>query len=275
MGIMMRPRQVACPCNCQRLIDMDYFKYRSSEPEKARTADLLRVLPKGHGSVLDIGARDGYFSRLLTGYFASVTALDLMKPTFEFPGIVTVAGDVTRLEFPDNAFDCVFCAEVLEHIPNLEKACSEIVRVARYEIVVGVPFKQDIRLWRTTCSSCGKANPPWGHVNSFDEARLLELFSGFQVLAKSFVGTSREATNPLAVALMDLAGNPWGTYDGETRCLYCNADLLGSPERRLNSRICSALAHRINRVQSLLTRAHPNWIHLVLTKRLSGKVRAD
>lgn len=246
---------------------MDYTKYRSSEPEKARTADLLRVMPKGRATVLDVGTRDGHFSKLLTQYVSTVTALDLEKPKFEHPGVVTVAGDVTRLEFPNDSFDCVFCTEVLEHIRELEKACSEIVRVARYEIVVGVPFKQDTRLWRTTCAACGKVNPPWGHVNSFDEKRLRELFPGLRVISKSLVGTSREATNPLAVVLMDMAGNPWGTYDDESRCSRCNAILSPpSPERTFGSKLCSALAHRINRAQSLLVKPHPNWIHLVLAK---------
>lgn len=103
----------------------DLQKYRASELEKARTADLLRVLPKGRATVLDIGARDGFFSKLLTEHFASVTALDLKKPPFDYPGIVTVAGDVTKLDFPDNAFDCIFCTEVLEHIPDVRKHAAK------------------------------------------------------------------------------------------------------------------------------------------------------
>ena len=90
----------------------DLQKYRASELEKARTADLLRLLPKHRSTLLDIGAREGYFSKLLTKHFASVTALDLKKPRFEYPGIVTVAGDVTKLDFADEAFDCTFCTEV-------------------------------------------------------------------------------------------------------------------------------------------------------------------
>ena len=63
-------------------------QYRATEQEKERTADLLRILPRGRHSVLDIGAGDGHFSRLLTEYFSEVTALDLHKPAFEFPGVV-------------------------------------------------------------------------------------------------------------------------------------------------------------------------------------------
>jgi SAM-dependent methyltransferase len=246
----------------------DLQKYRASELEKARTADLLRVLPKSRATVLDIGARDGFFSKLLTEHFTSVTALDLERPPFDFPGVVTVAGDVTKLDFPDEAFDCIFCTEVLEHIPDVGKACREIIRVARHEIVLGVPFEQDIRVGRATCNACGEVSPPWGHVNSFDERRLLDLFADYKIISKSFVGSTREATNPLSVALMDIAGNPWGTYDEDLHCPRCGASLCSpATERALRSKICSALAHRINRVQAMWTRPHSNWIHVVFSKQ--------
>ena len=98
--------------------------------------------------MLDIGARDGHFSRLLTKYFLSVTALDVILPAFECPRVRRIAGDVTNLPFADASIDCVFCTEVLEHVPDLEKACQEIARVARHEVIIGVPYRQDIRIGR-------------------------------------------------------------------------------------------------------------------------------
>ena len=205
-----------------------------------------------------------------------MTALDLEKPAFDFPGVVTVAGDVTKLDFPDNAFDCIFCTEVLEHIPDLGKACREIIRVARHEIVIGVPFMQDIRIGRTTCGRCGRVSPPWGHVNSFDERRLLELFADCKLISKSFVGTTKEASNPLSTALMDMAGNPWGAYDEDIHCLYCGASLCAPKAgRTLGSRICSALAHRVNQVQALWTRPHGNWIHMVFSKPQTANSKTE
>lgn len=245
---------------------MTLEQYRASGQEKARTEDLLRVLPKGRRSVLDIGARDGHFSRLLTQYFAEVTALDLHKPLFEFPGVTTAAGDATKLDFAADSFDCVFCAEVLEHIPDVQRACSEIMRVAKHEIIIGVPFEQDIRIGRTTCHFCGKISPPWGHLNSFTEHRLLRLFPGLRVISRSFAGNSREATNFLSTWLMDLSGNPWGPYDQDEPCGHCGAKLIRPSNRRTWQKICSGIAARINRAQSLCTRPHGNWIHLVFSK---------
>jgi SAM-dependent methyltransferase len=247
---------------------IDIEKYRTSASEKARSADLLRLLPRGRTSVLDIGARDGHFSRLLTDYFEQVTALDLQKPSFEYPRVTTVAGDVTKLQFSDESFDCVFCAEVLEHIPAVEQACRELARVTRHELILGVPYRQDTRCGRTTCRNCGRSNPPWAHVNRFDEKRLQRLFPGLVVQAKSFVGSTTDVTNFVSMMLMDLAGNPWGTYEQDEPCIHCGAAITLPEGRSLLSKVCSGVALRLNRLQTLLTTPHANWIHIVLAKNL-------
>ena len=251
---------------------IDLAKYRASPNEAARTADLLGLVPKNRTSVLDIGARDGHFSRLLTQYFERVTALDLERPAFSYPGVETVEGDVTRLDFPAESFDCVFCAEVLEHIGPLEQACREIVRVARHEVVIGVPYRQDIRLNRMTCSSCGKISPPWGHVNTFDEQRLHSLFEGLAVRRVSFVGRSKGVTNALSTLLMDAAGNPLGAYENqEEPCSHCGKRLARpSGERPLWSKLCSGVAWRLTVAQQFLTPAHGAWIHVVYAKGAVG-----
>ena len=43
-------------------------------------------------SALDIGARDGHFSILLTEFFDKVTALDLLKPNISSSRITCVQG---------------------------------------------------------------------------------------------------------------------------------------------------------------------------------------
>jgi SAM-dependent methyltransferase len=241
-------------------------QYRAGELEQARSADLMRILPKGLRSVLDIGARDGYFSALLADHYQEVIALDLQRPAFSIPRVRTVAGDVSSLQFADRSFDCVFCAEVLEHVPDVTRACREIARVASGFVVVGVPFKQDLRLARTTCRSCGRAVPPWGHVNAFDEDRLSQLFPGFRVVSKSFIGSSNGATNALSALLMDIAGNPWGTYDQEEPCIHCGARLTPPVALGPWAKGCCFVASALNRIQQRCTPHHGNWIHLVLSK---------
>lgn len=245
---------------------IDLEKYRQSESEKARIADLFRIMPRGRTSVLDIGARDGYLSRLLAEHFQEVTALDLEKPAFEFPRVATIAGDITNLDFPDESFDCILCAEVLEHIPALEKACRELTRVVRHELIIGVPYLQDIRSDRTTCHDCGRTNPPWGHVNTFDEQRLAELFPDLAIRSKSFVGSTREGTNAISAMLMEFAGNPWGTYAQDEPCVFCGAVLVAPERRSFLSKVCSGVAVRLDRLRMSFAQPHANWIHVVFSK---------
>lgn len=249
---------------------VDYETYRQTPTEKARTADLLRILPSGRSSVLDIGARDGHISKLLREYFSEVTALDLIEPQFDIPGVSTVQGDVTNLQFDDGAFDVICCLEVLEHIPSglLARACSELFRVVKHELIIGVPYRQDTRLGRTTCRTCRKKNPPWGHVNTFDEKRLRALFPKLRQVSTTYIGSTQERTNALSAFLMDLAGNPWGTYNQEEPCVFCGANLRPPAQSLFPlQKACGYAASRLNALQSRLSVPKPIWIHTVFRKK--------
>ena len=248
---------------------MDLSDYRSSPSEKARIGDLMDLLPDATESALDIGARDGFLSKLLANQFLRVTALDLEQPVIDHERILCVKGNITALEFESNTFDLVFCAEVLEHIPPplLEKACAELGRVSKVYVLIGVPYQQDTRVGRTTCGQCGKFNPPWGHVNSFDERRLAELFSGFSVVRQSFVGTTSVKTNALSSAMMDLAGNPYGTYSQDEPCVHCGGT-VGSPvQRNIWQKALTKAAVLSMTAQQKFVKPHGNWIHQLLRKR--------
>lgn len=246
----------------------DLTSYRASPREQARISDLLAITPTGYTSVLDVGARDGYISNLLTSRFSSVTALDLEEPQLSNEKVLAVKGDITHLEFPDNSFDVVICTEVLEHIPPqlLARACSELGRVAKHSIVVGVPYRQDRRKGATTCVFCGKQNPCWGHSNDFDEARLTHLFERFALKSTSFVGQTKEKTNFVSAYLMEKAGNPWGTYEQDESCIHCGNQMIQPADRTLFQGFCARLASVLNDVQSRFVPSRPNWIHMVFNK---------
>jgi SAM-dependent methyltransferase len=245
---------------------MHLAAYRRTESERVRTSDLLRLLPRRRRSVLEIGARDGHHSRALTGYFEFVTALDLEMPTFAIEGVTPAQGDVTALSFPDNSFDCVLCAEVLEHVPAVEKAAAEITRVARHEVLIGVPYRQDTRVGKLTCQKCGKITPAFGHINRFDEERLAKLFPRLCIAEISFAGTTLDRTNSLSSLLMNLARNPWGTYGQDEPCIHCGASLAFPPERNLFQKICSGLAFQLDRTQRLWVKPASSWIHVLFRK---------
>jgi SAM-dependent methyltransferase len=247
---------------------MDLSDYRQKESEKERVSNLINLLPQNLESVLDIGARDGFISKELTKYSHRVIALDLEVPSFSHERVECVKGDATALQFQDKSVDLVFCAEVLEHIPTtlLPKACREIGRVAREYVLVGVPYKQDIRYGRTNCSTCGKTNPPWGHVNTFDEGRLKQLFPDFDIARISYVGHADIGMNFISSFLLNMAGNPFGTYDQDEPCIHCGSQLKNPPQRKLWQKLATRAAYYTRDLQSLFQGKHANWIHILFKK---------
>jgi ubiquinone/menaquinone biosynthesis C-methylase UbiE len=246
----------------------DLTFYRESDRERERITDLMDLIPEKAEAALDIGARDGFIALKLIDYYKSVTALDLVKPNINHSAIQCVQGDVSNIEFADNSFDMVMCAEVLEHLPPsiLEKACAELVRVSKRHVIIGVPYNQDIRVARTTCYTCGTKNPPWGHINRFDEKRLKSLFQGMSAKKISYIGKTKEKTNILSAFLMDIAGNPYGTYIQEETCIHCNNKLVPPPERSFMQKVCTKLGFILKDAQSLFVKSQPNWIHILFEK---------
>jgi hypothetical protein len=238
-----------------------------SPEEQERIQDLIRLVPRGQATALEIGARDGRVTRLLAEHFEHVTALDLEKPVFTLDRVTPVKGDARYLKFPDRSFDCVFCTEVLEHIPGVGQAACEIARVARRYIVIGVPFRQDTRVMRTTCRACGKINPPWGHVNTFDEEVLRQLFPDWIAAATSLVGTNNDRATALSTWLQDRGGNPYGAYDQAEPCIQCGQKVLAPDSSGLIGKVCVAAGLRLQNLRGRLSNPWPNWIHLVLARQ--------
>lgn len=220
-------------------------------------------------NALDVGARDGYVSVRLAQSFDSVTALDLEQPRFHSARVTTVAGDATALQFPDASFECVLCAEVLEHVPaeKLRSACQELARVTRKRLIIGVPYREDRRSGKTRCTSCGRVNPPWGHVNSFDEARLRALFPTLAWTHSELIGSGGRRTNPVSSALMTIAGNPYGTYVQDEPCVHCGAHIDGPRKIALVSRATARLAISIDKLLAPVNRPRANWIHVQFERR--------
>lgn len=250
----------------------DLSAYRTSARETERIADLLALLPSSGNNALDVGTRDGHLARLLAGRYGIVVALDIVRPRVEHPRVERVQGDLTALPFGDDRFDAVLCAEVLEHVSPelLQRACRELARVTRGSLVIGVPYRQDLRCGATTCGTCGAVNPPWSHVNTFDEARLHELFAPLSAMRTSYVGSTHEITNPLSAALMKFAGNPFGTYEQEETCAHCHSVLHPPFGRTAAQRVATRSAFIINHLQRRFVRPHANWIQIRFDKTPSG-----
>ena len=83
--------------------------------------------------------------------------------------------DASGLPFKDDFFDLVICSEVLEHIPEDERAASEIIRVlkAGHNLVVSVPRFLPERICWALSSEYHNSNN--GHIRIYRRKKLIRL----------------------------------------------------------------------------------------------------
>ena len=247
---------------------MDLQAYRQRDSELERIRKLMDIIPHDRASVLDIGARDGYVTRLLSKYYGVTIALDLQQIPASMDEFYRCVCNVTCLAFKDGAVDTIVCTEVLEHIQpdHLRATCQEMIRVAKRDLIIGVPYRQDIRVGKTTCRNCRQINPPWGHVNRFDEGLLKDLFHPLVITKVQLVGQTRERISAIASRLMDLAGNPWGYYGFGDRCQKCGQEIDQPLRRSFSQKVLTKMAHLINASHRPFIRPCPEWIHVHFQK---------
>ena len=83
--------------------------------------------------VLDVGCDKAVLETLLTDI--EYTGID----TSGTPDICLDLEKIDRLPFDDSSFDCVICADVLEHLDNLHLIFSELLRVTQRHLIIAWP----------------------------------------------------------------------------------------------------------------------------------------
>ena len=168
----------------QNELKLYYFKDKEVLPRVSIVLGFLKnIYPN---SILDVGSGRGVFLFPLLNEFshANITSIEILSNRLELLNNIKTGGinnlnvlnqDLTNLTLLDNSFDVVTILEVLEHIPNVEKAIKEAIRVSKQFIVITVPSKED-------------NNPE--HIHLLTKDKLTQLFNNNGVTNLKFGGVN-------------------------------------------------------------------------------------
>jgi ubiquinone/menaquinone biosynthesis C-methylase UbiE len=159
-----------------------YDKYASQNPVERRMMEgFLRTLdgmlaPLHPTAILEVGVGEGEILQRVMSRFptARVHGIDLpdddLQTEWNARELPCEFGDATAMRFADGEFDLVMAIEVLEHVPQPERALTEMARVCNGTVIFSVPFEP---VWRVGNMARGRylkelGNTP-GHINHWSK----------------------------------------------------------------------------------------------------------
>ena len=165
--------------------DFKLYRFKKSERILPRIQKVMGIL-KGlyFETLLDVGSGRGAFLFPFMDEFpqVSVKSVDILEERITFLSDVSCGGvdslevkkaDICQMPFPEKSVDVVTLLEVLEHIPDVEKAIASSVRIAKSYVVLTVPSKED-------------NNPE--HIHLLTKEKLTKYFNAVGVEKLNFSG---------------------------------------------------------------------------------------
>lgn len=115
-------------------------RHRPTDLNRACIDFILDGIHPEATNLLDVGCGHGFLLRQIRQRHPSLhlTGLDIKNPIpcEDFTGL---KGNLESLPFPDGSFDVVTCCHTLEHLLDLDRCLSELIRVTRKQLFIVVP----------------------------------------------------------------------------------------------------------------------------------------
>jgi SAM-dependent methyltransferase len=229
--------------------------------EEDRLAAVCSLVPMDVGTMLDIGAGNGWLARRLAAERPLLRAVGVdfsVAAMGRFPG-GGVVGSADALPFAPGAFDLVSCCDCLEHLPDpvFHATLAEIRRLRPRYVIINTPINERRNGWdRSTCR-CPRCRGIFHrdhHVRQLTESEYAGLLEpDYRLVADARGGWDLRFLLRLPERL---AGRiQWGYRDGLI-CPHCgNTDFPDSPWKARLRRGLTFLDYAVTRpFRRLLTR---------------------
>ena len=168
-------------------IEFDYFEKRlpgTKHDERRVHEYIISKVPKNTKNILDVGSGSAWIAKHFTNNDVDVISLDIaIQNLIKAKQIVNsdkhkqVLSDSLKLPFKNNSIETIVASEIIEHIINPAGFITELFRVVKPggALIITTPYKEIIRY--CLCIHCNQKTPMHGHLHSFDEKILLNLYS--------------------------------------------------------------------------------------------------
>lgn len=119
--------------------------YGVGPPVRTVSSEILELCSDLRGPLLDFGCGAGALLAALRTRGVNAQGLELDTPEMRDAAVTDARPHVTYYSgtlpapFADGTFHSVTCCEVLEHIPDYERAVAELARLARERVLITVP----------------------------------------------------------------------------------------------------------------------------------------
>jgi len=128
--------------------------------------------------VCEIGIGDGHLLRLLANANLIVTGIDVSSYLIRQLGLIfadekininLLEQDISEPISVENAFDVVFCLDVLEHVDEIKEAILNIKNILKNQgiLVATLPWKENLDKGMVICPKCNYEFHRVGHFHSF------------------------------------------------------------------------------------------------------------
>ncbi len=242
-------------------------RFERDPGQRLRARAIASLLDPGLRNVLDVGCGNGFVTERLRAENL-VVGLDTSDEALAWFDGTCVVGKSESLPFADEAFDGVICTEVLEHLAEkpFRSTLAELARVAKYYLVISVPYREDLREGMTRCVRCGRRFHVDLHQRSFrGPSDILKAFPDFIQEGLLLLRSCDEIRSRL------FRWTRWYMLGPEARsrfarCPHCGSEQTAAQEegrrdKRLRRRVLDGLGWRMAR------RTRARWMVVLLRRR--------
>ncbi len=164
----------------------DYFSERickETEHGERRSREFIASrVPEKTQLLLDVGSGSAWAAKKFCPDGIKVVSMDIslknIKTALEripHENHYGIVGDGLNPPFPEDSFDCVIAAEVIEHTVDPADFAVNLFRLVKPggKLIISTPYKEKIQYY--LCVHCNKPTPKNAHLHSFDENKLSSL----------------------------------------------------------------------------------------------------